>query len=280
VKEIKRNDCFILQEEPKRRGALTAATVKLNKQTNTYVLVEFGLEMLHIMMKKKRFIENEQFFDPLVPLLFDSLRSNFIRVSMFAVRCISIIWHHQLELENLKKFADQIAVEVFNILHKYATTEISRKDNHYLLVKSCFKCVLTLLKHVDYYTMNSNQLKALLLYIEQDLLTANDKDTISFVLLKAIIDRKLIVPEIAEIMRKIAEISITSDIEERRNAIRPIILTYLMEYPLGKKIDSLLKFFIAQLNYEEINGRESAVAMMCLIFKGFPEVRKIFKFDF
>jgi U3 small nucleolar RNA-associated protein 20 len=110
-------------------------------------------------------------------------------------------------------------------------------------------------------------------------LTANDKDTISFVLLKAIIDRKLIVPEIAEIMRKIAEISITSDIEERRNAIRPIILTYLMEYPLGKKIDSLLKFFIAQLNYEEINGRESAVAMMCLIFKGFPEVIKFFFSD-
>lgn len=272
TKEIKRNDCFILQEEPKRRGASTAATVKSSKQTNTYVLVEFGLEMLHIMMKKKRFIDAEQFFDPLVPLLFDSLRSNYIRVSMFAVRCISIIWHHKLELENLKKFAEQIATEVFSILHKYATTEISRKDNHYLLVKSCFKCVLTLLKHVDYYTLNSNQLKALLLYIEQDLTTANDKDTISFVLLKAILDRKLIVPEIAEIMRKIAEISITSEIEERRHAIRPIVLTYLMEYPLGKKIDSLLKFFIAQLNYEEVHGRESAVAMMCLIFKGFPEV--------
>lgn len=271
-KEIKRNDCFILHEEPKRRGALTAATVKSSKQTNTYVLVEFGLEMLHIIMKKKRFINSEQFFNPLVPMLYDSLRSNHIRVSMFAVRCLSIMWHHKLELENLKTHAEQIVVEVFSILHKYATTEISKKDNHYLLVKSCFKCVLTLLKHVNYYTLNTNQLKALLLYIEQDLTTANDKDTISFVLLKAILDRKLIVPEIAEIMRKIAEMSITSEIDEKRNAIRPILLTYLMEYPLGKKIESLLKFFIAQLNYEEISGRESAVAMMCMIFKGFPEV--------
>lgn len=272
TKEIKRNDCFILQEEPKRRGASTAVTVKSSKQTNTYVLVEFGLEMLHIMMKRKRFLDAEHFFDPLVPLLVDSVKSNYIRVNMFAVRCLSIMWHHQLELENLKTHAEPVAAEIFSILHKYATTEISQKDNHYLLVKSCFKCVLTLLKHVNYYSPNENQLKALLLYIEQDLITANDKDTISFVLLRAILDRKLIVPEIAEIMRKIAEISITSEIEERRNAIRPVVLIYLMEYPLGIKIDSLLKFFIAQLNYEEISGRQSAVTMLCLIFKGFPEV--------
>lgn len=108
--------------------------------------------------------------------------------------------------------------------------------------------------------------------VEQDLLTANDKDTISFVLLKAILDRKLIVPETAEVMKKVAEMSITSEVDEKRAAIRPIILTYLTEYPLGKKIETMLKFFIAQLNYEEISGRESAIAMMSLIFKHFPQV--------
>lgn len=273
VKQIKRVDCFIIQEEPKRRGAMNGnAYVKASKMTNTYVLVEFGLEMLHAMMKKKRFEAAEPFLDPLVTLLLDSLRSNFIRVNTFAVRCLSIMWHHKLELEHLKLNAEAIASEVFSILHKYATTEISRKDNHYLLVKSCFKCVLALVRNVDYYTLNSNQLKALFLYIEQDLLTANDKDTISFVLLKAILDRKLIVPETAEIMRKVAEMSITSEVEEKRAAIRPIMLTYLMEYPLGKKIETMLKFFIAQLNYEEISGRESAIAMMSLIFKHFPQV--------
>ncbi|CAG9807193.1 unnamed protein product [Chironomus riparius] len=272
TKEVKKVDCLIIPEEPKRRGASTTnKNVKSSKQTNSYVLVEFGLEMLHISLKKKKSDGLEGFLDPLVPFLVDAMKGNFLKVNMLSVRCFAIMWHQKLELESLRKFTDGIASEIFAILHKYATTEISRKDNHYLLVKSSFKSVVVLIRHVDYYTVNENQLKTLLLYIEQDLTIANDKDTISFVLLKAILDKKLIVPEIHEVLRKIAEMSITSEVAERRNAIRPIVLTYLMEYPLGKKVDQLIKFFIAQLNYEEISGRESVIEMMSLIFKHFPQ---------
>ncbi|KAG5671655.1 hypothetical protein PVAND_001845 [Polypedilum vanderplanki] len=274
VKNVKKLDCFIIQEEPKRRGATAMnKNVKLNKQTNTYVLVEFGLEMLHILMKKKKLENAEGFLEPLIALLVDSMKGNFLRVNMLAIRCFTIMWHHKMEIDSLKVHTVNIAQEIFNILHKYATTEISRKDNHYLLVKSTFKSVVVLIRHVDYYTVNENQLKALLLYIEQDITHGNDKDTISFVLLKAILDRKLIVPEIHDVMKKIAEMSITSDVVERRTVMRPIILTYLMEYPLGKKIDQLMKFFIAQLNYEEISGRESAIDMIHLMFKNFPQAQ-------
>lgn len=278
TKEVKKVDCLIIAEEPKRRGASVAnKNVKSCKQTNSYVLVEFGLDVLHTLLKKKKLDAGmEGYLDPLVPFLVDSMKGNFLKVSMLAVRCCTIMWHNKMDLDNLKKHTEEIASEIFGILHKYATTEISRKDNHYLLVKSSFKSVVVLIRHVDYYSVNENQLKALLLYIEQDLTTANDKDTISFVLLKAILDKKLIVPEIHEVLRRIAEISITSEITERRNAIRPIVLTYLMEYPLGKKIDQLVKFFIAQLNYEEISGRESVIEMMNLIFKHFPQVSSFF----
>lgn len=269
----KKIDCFIIAEEPRRRGATAQnKNVKSSKQTNSYVLVEFGLELMHILMKKKKLDGAQGFLDPLISLLLDSMRGNFLRVSLLAVRCFSLMWHHKMEIDNLKVHTPNIATEIFAILHKYAASEISRKDNHYLLVKSAFKAVVVLIRHIDYYTVSETQLKALLLYIEQDLVIANDKDTISFVLLKAILDRKLIVPEIHEVLKKIAEMSITCEVIERRNVIRPIVLTYLMEYPLGKKIDQLLKFFVAQLNYEEISGRESAIDMMCLIIKHFPQV--------
>lgn len=265
------NDSFIIAAEPKRRGAMTVnKLVKTSKQTNSYVLVEFGLEMLLIMLKKKKF-PNESFLNPLVPMLCDSLKSNYLRVNTLAVKCLTIMWHHQLDLESLKTNVIAIITEVFGVLHKYGTNQISKKDNHYLLVKSAFKCVIVLMRQVDYYTVNENQLKALLLYVEQDL-QSFDKDTMAFTLLKAILDKKLMIPEIHEILKKVAEISVTSESDEKRAATRPIVLTYLMEYPLGKKIDSLLKFYIAQLNYEEISGRESAILMMGLIFKHFPLV--------
>ena len=265
------NDSFIIAEEPKRRGAMTAKSlVKTSKQTNSYVLVEFGLEMLLIMLKKKKF-PNESFLNPLVPMLCDSLKSNYLRVNTQAVKCLTIMWHHQLDLESLKTNVNVIVAEVFNILHKYATNQVSKKDNHYLLVKSAYKCIVVLMRQVNYYTVSETQLKALLLYVEQDL-QSYDKDTMAFTLLKSILGKKLMIPEIHEVLKKVAEISITSESDEKRAATRPIVLNYLMEYPIGKKIDSLLKFFIAQLNYEEISGRESAILMMGLIFKHFPLV--------
>lgn len=267
------NDSFIIAAEPKRRGAMVAnKLVKTSKQTNSYVLVEFGLEMLHVMLKKKKF-PDESFLNPLVPMLCDSMKSSYLRVNTLAVKCLTIMWHHQLDLENLRTNVESIIAEVFSILHKYATNQVSKKDNHYLLVKSAFKCVVVVMRQVDYYTVNENQLKALLLYVEQDL-NSFDKDTMAFTLLKSILDKKLMIPEIHEIMKKVAELSITSESDEKRSATRPIVLTYLMEYPIGKKIDSLIKFFIAQLNYEENSGRESAILMFGLIFKHFPLVRK------
>ena len=265
------NDSFIIQPEPKRRGAMVVnKLVKTSKQTNSHVMVEFGLEMLHVTLKKKKF-PDESFLNPLVPMLCDSLKSNYLRVNTLAVQSLTIMWHHQLELVDLKANVNVIIAEVFSILHKYGTNQIAKKDNHYMLVKNAFKCVVVLMKQVDYYTVNENQLKALLLYVEQDL-NSFDKDTLAFTLLKSILDKKLMAPEIRDVMKKVAEISITSESDEKRAATRPIILTYLMEYPIGKKIDSLIKFFIAQLNYEEISGRESAILMIGLIFKHFPQV--------
>lgn len=267
------NDSFLIAEEPKRRGALTInKAVRSNKQTNSYVLVEFGLELLHVLLKKKKSQEDyTQFLNPIVQLLKDSLRSNYLRVIMFSIKCLTIMWHYELDLEQMTSNIEPIVKEVFGILHKYASNEVSKKDNHYLLVKNTFKCVVTLLKQVPYYSVNENQLKALLLYVEQDLFN-HDKDTMAFTLLKSILDRKLLVPELHDIVKKVAEISVTSELDERRSVTRPIVLTYLMEYPVGKKIEGLLKFFIAQFNYEEISGRESAILMMILIFRHFPQV--------
>lgn len=267
------SDTFIIAEEPKRRGATIAnKQVKSYKQTNSYVLVEFGLEMLYVVLKKKKCLD-ESFLNPLVPMICDSLKSCHLKVNTWAVKCFTIMWHQKLDLQNLREKADDIMSTLFGIIHKYASNQINKRDNNYLLVKSAFKCVIVVMRQVDYYVIDENQLKALLLYIEQDL-ESFDKDTVAFILLKSILEKKLMISEIHEIMKKVAEISITSESDEKRSVTRRILLIYLMEYPLGKKIDSLIKFFIAQLNYEEISGRESAILMMGLIFKHFPQVSK------
>ena len=48
-----------------------------------------------------------------------------------------------------------------------------------------------------------------------------------------------------------------------------------MDYPLGRKLQAHLEFFISQLEYEYESGRESVLEMLATIFSTFPQVKYI-----
>ncbi len=50
-------------------------------------------------------------------------------------------------------------------------------------------------------------------------------------------------------------------------------MQFLVNYPLGRKLQRHLEFFITQLEYEHESGRESALEMLAKIFADFPQVR-------
>lgn len=76
-----------------------------------------------------------------------------------------------------------------------------------------------LVRDVEYYIVDTNQLKALLMYVEQDM-HDYDRQATAFGLLKAIISRKLIVPEIHDVVSKVAKLSITSELNYVRAQAR------------------------------------------------------------
>lgn len=50
------------------------------------------------------------------------------------------------------------------------------------------------------------------------------------------------------------------------------MLQYLLDYPLGKKLQDHLQFYISQLSYEQESGRESTLEMLAAFFTAFPQV--------
>lgn len=116
---------------------------------------------------------------------------------------------------------------------------------------------------------------------------------------QAILSRKLIVPEMEEVLKKVAKLSVTgsnsmirihcrqvqgSSAENGRNVFEvlcsatipalQIYLKYLLDYPLGKKLREHLDFVVAQLRYDHDTGRESTLEMLAYIFQTFPQVTK------
>lgn len=134
-----------------------------------------------------------------------------------------------------------------------------------------------IVRDVQYHTIDTDQLKVLLLYAEQDMHN-HDRQATAFNLLKAIISRKLIVDEIHEVMKKVAEMSIISELSYIRAQARTVFHQYFMEYPLGERLEKYLTFYISQMSYEMQYGRESAIEMISTFISSFPMVSGVLDF--
>ena len=93
-----------------------------------------------------------------------------------------------------------------------------------------------------------------------------------FTHLQAILSRKLIIPEIHDVMKKVRQLSVTSEVSAVRLQCRQVILKFLLDYPLGKKLKNHLEFFVNQIAYPMESGRESSLEMLATIFSAFPQV--------
>ncbi|KAK2574916.1 hypothetical protein KPH14_002607 [Odynerus spinipes] len=260
-------DCFIIAPEPKNKMGIKAVA-KTTTDTNAHIMVEFGLKLYHIFLKREKIssAEFKPYLEPLVSILANCLKSQHVKLCSLALQCLN--WTLKMDLAAVRELISDICTSIFDILHKYAAAGLSKGDN-FDLVMTAFKCMSVLVRDVKHFTISTDQLKILLLYAEQDL-HDSDKQATAFGLLKAIIKRKLVVPEMYTVMEKVAALSITSELEHVRLQSRNVFYSYLIEYPLGKHIDKHIAFYLFQLGYEMQYGRMSALQMIHNIITGFP----------
>ncbi|XP_058979679.1 small subunit processome component 20 homolog [Musca domestica] len=267
-----RPDCFIIQPPPQRSGALNKK-IKTNAQANAHILIEFGLEMLHIVLKRKKLqnIDYEPFINPILPLLRDSLKSTHIRVTTFALKCFATLWVEEYELKAMKddEYLKSVVARMFEILKNFSTFGATKQEDNFQLMKSAFKAIVALLRKCTYYDLTEEQVDELILYVEQDL-HDGENQSMTFNLLKALLNRKVQCKAIHDIMKKIGEMCVVSPSEYVRDESRNLLTTYVMEYPLNKKVDHIVKFFTVQLCFSLSAGRLSAIEFICTVIKKFP----------
>uniref|UniRef100_A0A3P9PDG0 UTP20 small subunit processome component n=1 Tax=Poecilia reticulata TaxID=8081 RepID=A0A3P9PDG0_POERE len=257
--------CLLLPPMPKRGGQ----KAPVSSRTNMHILVDAGLKLLHLSLKKSKVNSSEasalEMLDPFIQLLLQCLDSMHVKVITEAL--VAFTWLLRFPLPAVKQNAQQLTRQLFVLLKDYSKAGAARGEN-YQLVQNCFKTMTILVKNIKSNKISETQLQVLLGYAEEDIYDQSRQAT-AFGLLKAILSRKLIVPEMEQVLKKVAKLSVTGSNNMIRTHCRHIYLKYLLDYPLGKKLKSHLDFVVAQL--EQDTGRESVMELLASIFQMFPQ---------
>lgn len=233
------------------------------------LLAEMGLNILHTSLKKGELAARARqpevlgLLDPLLPLLVRSLRSRHSPNVSYGLRCLSAMV--LLPLPGLEAAAPEAGKATTELLKRCAKTT-------HPIAQDCFKVMAAMLRECGSYQPTTAQLRFLLNWSFTDIEDTEARGT-AFALLRAIMGRKLVVPEIYDLMAgRVQEMLIRSQAANVRDLCAQSLLQFLLDYPLGeKRLQQHLEFLLNNMQgYEHESGRLSALEFMGTLIAKFP----------
>ncbi|KAE8036875.1 hypothetical protein FH972_009508 [Carpinus fangiana] len=230
---------------------------------SSHLLIVFALRMLHKRTRslKQGKIEHVlSMLDPFVTLLGNCLASKYEDVLSSSLRCLTPLV--RLPLPSLESQADKIKEAVLDIAQSSVTSSSP-------LMQSCLRLLVVLLRSTR-ITLSSDQLHQLIqlpLFVDLE----REPSNLALSLLKAIVNRKLVVPEIYDLVTQVGELMVTSQVDSIRKKCSQILLQFLLDYQLSvKRLQQHLDFLLSNLRYEHSSGREAVLEMLHVIIVKFP----------
>ena len=91
-----------------------------------------------------------------------------------------------------------------------------------------------------------------------------------FAMLRAIVARKFVVPEIYDVMDKVSEVMVTNQSKQVQELCRSVLLQFLLDYPQGKgRLRNQMTFMTKNLSYTYESGRKSVMELLSVILAKF-----------
>lgn len=226
-----------------RGKTISSGRVIVAKSTCSHLITVFALGLLHKRLKNLKLKKHDEELlsklDSFMTILGNCLSSKYEDILSASLRCLAPLI--SLPLPSLKSQADKMKATLLDIAHGSATSSS-------LLMQSCLNLLTKLLRTTD-ITLSADQLHELIqfpLFVD---LERNPSD-VALSLLKAIVNRKLVVPEIYDVVIQVAELMVTSQEESIRKKCSHILLQFLLDYQLSdKRLQQHLDFLLANLRH-------------------------------
>lgn len=235
-------------------------------KVNAHRFVEFGLSIFLSALKRDKFDVKEQkqleLLDPFVSIVGNALYSKHNKIVTLATKVLSILC--KFSLPSLNDSLPVIVKQLFALTKNFGSTSSE-------LVQSCFKLLTVCIRDCKATQIKENQLTFLINLIRPDL-EDPEKQSTTFSLIRAVISRKFIAPEVYDLMDSIALIMVTSQDYQVREQCRHVFLQFLLDYPQGRgRLKNQMNFLVKNLDYVYESGRESVMEMFNIIIVKFGD---------
>jgi U3 small nucleolar RNA-associated protein 20 len=223
--------------------AVSSGRVVGTKSVCSHLIALFALRLFQNRIKRVKLDKNAEqllsMLDPFVELLGNCLSSNYEDILSASLTCLTPLV--RLPLPSLTSQADRIKVTLLDIAQ-------SSVNSSSPLMQSCLRLLIALLWSTN-VTLSSEQLHLLIefpLFVDLE----RNPSFIALSLLKAIVNRKLVVPQMYDLAIRVAELMVTSQVESIRKKCSQILLKFLLHYRLSKKnLQQHLDFLLNNLRH-------------------------------
>ncbi|KAI8646706.1 armadillo-type protein [Parasitella parasitica] len=233
-------------------------------RTNAFRFVYFGLSLLSSAIKKTKFdLANDEYISRLRKLVNAVGNTLYASQSANVVLAARIMCHFiPMKIPNI-----QSAVAV-SIERSFALIK-SSGGSQTTTVQACLRLITVCIRDNDKSSLSEAQLTYILNFVRPDM-EELERQGIIFALIRAIISRKFMAPEIYELMDSVSNVMVTNQSKEIREQARSVFFMFLMDYPQGKgRLRQQMSFIVKNLEYVYESGRESIMELLHHIISKF-----------
>lgn len=226
----------------------------------------FGLDLFHTAIRRGRFdfhdAETIKRLEGMIIVIGNTLYSTNASVIALGLKCAAGLI--KCPLKNLSKSVPAFISQIINIIRQAGSTESE-------IVQVALKSLANILRDFPTAQAKEKDLIFLLELLSPDL-EDHERQTAVFTMLRAIVARRFVIPEIYDIMEKVGEIMVTSQSPHVQEMCRGVLLQFLLDYPQGKgRLRNQMAFFAKNLSYVYETGRRSVMELLSAVIAKFQD---------
>jgi U3 small nucleolar RNA-associated protein 20 len=217
---------------------------------SVYKLAKFALDVVRSTLQKHADLLKPENIHGFLPIVGDALVQAQEDVKISAMRTLSAII--KLPMPELDDNAGLYVIEAVKVVKDSINTSGEA-------AQAALKLITAILRERRNIRVRDSDLIYLLQRIMPDLEEPN-RQGVTFNLVKAVMARKIMLPEVYDVSKKIGMMMITNHDQSAREAARGIFIHFVLEFPQSQeRWNKQIKFLVKNLSYHYPEGRQSAM---------------------